>query len=121
MLVYDITNQESFEECKYHYKNEIRNNCKEDVKVILVGNKKDLEKERKVSEEEGAQFADDSNYFFQETSCESNLNVADAFETIIIMTNNDMIKTNKQNFVKKKNIMEIEINTKTHKCCLSKN
>ena len=79
MLVYDITNKNSFEECKNYYKNEILNNCKNNIKVILVGNKIDLEKQRKVTKEEGIQFAEENNYYFRETSCEINLNVADAF------------------------------------------
>ena len=98
VLVYDITNTKSFEECKDYYKDEIINNCKNKVKVILIGNKTDLEKQRQVTKEEGIEFAQENNYYFKETSCEVNFNVADAFETIIIMTNNDMIKIGKQNF-----------------------
>ena len=66
-----------------------------------MGNKADLEKGRKVSSKEGAKFAKENDYFFKETSCENNFNVADAFETIIIMTNNDMIKIGKQNLQEK--------------------
>ena len=98
ILVYDITNLKSFEVCKNFYKREISKTCKKGIKVILVGNKVDLENERKVSKEIGAKFAKENDYYFKETSCDNNLNVADAFETIIIMTNNDMIKIGKQNF-----------------------
>lgn len=104
VLVYDITNVDSFKDCKNYYKNEIKNNCKQGVKVILVGNKTDLEKERKISKEQGANLAHECGYYFKETSCEHNSNVADAFETIILMTNNDMVTNNKQNLDDKKNI-----------------
>ena len=104
VLVYDITNLDSFEECQNYYKNEIKNNCKNDIKVILVGNKTDLEKDRKISKEKGAELAEQCGYYFRETSCEKNFNVADAFETIIIMTHNDMVKNGKQNLGNKKNI-----------------
>ena len=104
VLVYDITDLDSFEECQNYYKNEIKNNCKNDIKVILVGNKKDLEKDRKISKEKGAELAEQCGYYFRETSCEKNFNVADAFETIIIMTHNDMVKNGKQNLGNKKNI-----------------
>ena len=86
LLVYDITNSKSFEECKNYYKDKIINNCKNKVKVILVGNKTDLEKQRQVTREEGIEFAQQNKYYFKETSCEVNFNVEDAFETIIIMT-----------------------------------
>ena len=70
---------------------------KKKLKVILVGNKTDLEKNRKVKTEEGAKFAEKNNYYFRETSCETNYNVSDAFETIIVMTHNDMIKNEEKN------------------------
>ena len=108
VLVYDITNVDSFEECKNFYKKEIAENCKENVKVILVGNKTDLEKQRKVKTEEGAKFAEENNYYFRETSCETNSNVSDAFETIIVMTHNDIIKNKEKTkeFKETKEIIE---------------
>ena len=92
VLVYDVTNEKSFEECKNFYKKQIEQNCKKSIKVILIGNKTDLEVQRKIKNEEGAKFAKDNHYYFRETSCETNTNVSDAFETIIVMTHNDMIK-----------------------------
>ena len=109
MLVYDITDSESFEKCKNYYKKQISNICKKDIKVILVGNKADLKKNRKVLSEEGAKFAKENNYYFKETSCENNFNVADAFETIIIMTNNDMIKVGKLNLNEKIKLGDFKI------------
>ena len=128
VLVYDITNKTSFKECKDYYKNEIINNCKNKIKVILVGNKTDLENQRKITREEGIKFAEENNYYFKETSCEVNFNVADAFETIIIMTNNDMINNNELNLNKKKDIKKFKIDKgakqiedgfirKKKKCC----
>jgi len=105
VLVYDITSMESFEECENFYHKQIIENCKKDVKVILIGNKTDLEKDRKVKKEDGANFAEKNNYYFRETSCESNFNVSDAFETIIVMTHNDMMK----NGEKTEEIKEIKL------------
>ena len=109
VLVYDITDLNSFELCKDFYKKEILDTCKKGIKVILVGNKTDLENERKVSKEEAREFAKENDYYFKETSCENNLNVADAFETIIIMTNNDMMKNKKQNLEEKINLSKFKI------------
>ena len=94
VLVYDITDVDSFEKCKYFYKKEIAENCLENVKVILVGNKTDLENQRKVKTEEGEKFAEENNYYFIETSCETNSNVSDAFEMIIL--SNSESKINKK-------------------------
>ena len=46
LLVYDITNESSFKEIKNYYINEIKNECIKNVKVILLGNKTDLEEQR---------------------------------------------------------------------------
>lgn len=53
MLVYSITNRDSFEEIE-GWMEEIRKNTDESVIVLLIGNKCDLELERKVTYEEGA-------------------------------------------------------------------
>ena len=87
LLVYDITDRDSFEECKYYYNKSIKEKCKKGIKVILLGNKSDLEEKRVVDSEEGAGFALENDYIFMETSCLKNTNVANAFETLIEITN----------------------------------
>ena len=91
LLVYDVSNRKTFEECTY-YSHEIKEKCKIDVKVILLGNKTDLK--RNVSSEEGAKFASKNKYMFMETSCLKNKNVADAFQTLIETTNIEAKKNN---------------------------
>ena len=87
LLVYDITNRASFDKCKNYYNPTLREKCKGEIKVILLGNKTDLEDLRQVPPEEGAGFALECNYIFIETSCLKNKNVANAFETLIEITN----------------------------------
>ena len=41
VLVYDISNRKSFEKLSFWIK-EIKENSPEDIKIILLGNKKDL-------------------------------------------------------------------------------
>ena len=87
LLVYDITNRKSFDEVKDYYNENIKEKCKKKIKVILLGNKTDLEDQRKVQPEEGAGLALENDYIFMETSCLKNANVSDAFETLIEITN----------------------------------
>ena len=87
LLVYDITKRKSFDECKDYYNKNLIEKCKKDVKVILLGNKTDLEDQRVISPEEGAGLALENDYIFMETSCLKNSNVASAFETLIELTN----------------------------------
>ena len=97
LLVYDITDRKSFEDCEKYYNEKIKEYCKKDINIILLGNKTDLENERKIPSEEGANFALKNNYIFMETSCLKNTNVADAFSTLIEITNREEIKKNFKN------------------------
>ena len=113
LLVYDITDVNSFEEIKKYYIVEIKNRCPKDVKVILLGNKTDLEENRTINIENACSLAEENNFIFKETSCVKNENVADAFETLIEITyrdkrekvkiNRDSIVLSKKNEKKKKN------------------
>lgn len=94
LLVYDITNRKSFEEIQNYYVEEIKNNCKFEVKVMLLGNKTDLEDKREISSDEGAKFAASHGYMFLETSCVVNRNVADSFETLIELAYRDVLERN---------------------------
>ena len=90
MVIYDITDLKSFNECINYCKQIILEKCKEDIKVMLVGNKADLEDQRKISKEEGLKFAKENNYLFRETSCLNLDSVVEAFETLIIETFNNI-------------------------------
>ena len=99
LLVYDITRQESFDEIRNYYCKKIKEYCKEHVKIILLGNKTDLEEQRKIPPEVGANFAAENNFLFMETSCLTNKNVADGFETLIELTYRDVAQKVKNDSV----------------------
>ena len=110
LLVYDITNKKSFEEIKNYYCQNIKDKCKNTVKVALLGNKADLEDKREVDSKEGSDLASQNDFIFMESSCLKNEKVADAFETLIENTNID---------VKKKNIADLKNNNSKNSswCC----
>ena len=58
MLVYDISLRESFENLE-RWIVELRDHADEKIKVILVGNKSDLENKRQVSTAEGQKLAEE--------------------------------------------------------------
>ena len=68
ILVYSIDNRDSFEGINF-WLNEIRSKSQDDVKLILVGNKSDLNDSREVSFEDGKSFSESEKFdFFIETS-----------------------------------------------------
>ena len=78
LVVYDITDRESFEKIKFWMEN-IKNNAPENAKKILVGNKCDLANERQVSYEEGEKKASNYNIKFFESSAKDGTNVNELF------------------------------------------
>ena len=78
LVVYDITDKESFDKINFWMEN-IKNNAPENVKLILVGNKCDLANERKVSYEEGENYAKNLNIKFFEASARDGTNVKEFF------------------------------------------
>jgi len=78
IVVYDVTNQETFANVQKWLQEIDRYAC-ENVHKLLVGNKCDLSNDRKVSSEEAKDFADQLNLEFLETSAKESTNVEEAF------------------------------------------
>ena len=117
LLVYDITNKESFEKIQNYYIPLIKEN-KNIRKIVLLGNKADLENQRNVSKEEGSQLAEKNEYVFMESSCKENINVSDAFTTLVEMTNTELKKFIKSDTFKlRKSKKSVNNPQKKKKCC----
>ncbi|EUB58609.1 GTP-binding protein YPT1 [Echinococcus granulosus] len=78
ILVYDVTSEESFRNLSL-WMEEIKRHARSDVIKILVGNKSDLEDNRKIAYEQGAEFANLHGLHFFETSAKSSSQVEEAF------------------------------------------
>ncbi len=81
ILVYDVTNRASFENCN-NFISIIEEMCKKDILVMLLGNKCDLENYREVTEEEGSKFSKLHGFLFYEISCKENINVFQSFSKL---------------------------------------
>ncbi|XP_045150888.1 ras-related protein Rab-8B [Echinops telfairi] len=81
MLVYDITNEKSFDNIKNWIRN-IEEHASSDVERMILGNKCDMNDKRQVSKERGEKLAIDYGIKFLETSAKSSTNVEEAFFTL---------------------------------------
>lgn len=113
MLFYDITNHKSFENVSY-WMNTIRTSSLPDnVKVILIGNKCDLENRRVVDSKSGEDLARELNVPFFETSTKANINIEEAFHTLV-----RLIMADEEHLVREDVIIPDNSAPVSHHCCI---
>ena len=78
LLVYDITNRDSFNHLPDWLK-DLTNINVDEVIFAIVANKIDLNSKREVTPEEGQKFADEHNFVFQEISAKTGTGFSDLF------------------------------------------
>mgnify|MGYP001304311310 CR=1 FL=1 len=82
VLVYDVTNRESFAKVQSLHE-DIKGRSSDKVKFIIAGNKSDLDSQREVSYDEGTGFAEGIGSGFLEISAKSGENVQDLFTIML--------------------------------------
>ena len=83
LLVYDISSYRTFESIEEKWSRELLENADQNIVILLVGNKSDLEDRREVSYEEASEYAAQRGMAFIETSALDSSNVELAFEQVI--------------------------------------
>ena len=82
LLVFAINDSESFELLKGKHERVLKGKHGVKCPIVLVGNKQDLENERKVTHAEAKQLADSWGVEYIETSAKTNFNCKEAFEKL---------------------------------------
>jgi len=98
LLVYSVTSKRSFETSGELKDKIIQVKEREHYPIVLCGNKCDLEKERKVTTEEGREKAKEWEVPFFETSAKARINVEESFFQLV-----RMIKSAELNCAKESN------------------
>ena len=111
IVVYDITSRDSFNNSR-DWLQKIKKNIKDNIKILLVGNKNDLDSRRCVLYEEGQELADEFSAKFFETSAKNNYNVNEVCNLLIMDIIEELEKDEKTS-IKLKND---DINNKNGKC-----
>ena len=79
MMVYAIDNRESFNHIETWLK-EVKLQSNPDIKIFLIGNKSDLEENRKVTTEAAKTFKDENGiHYFSEASAKNGVNAKEVF------------------------------------------
>ena len=114
LIIYDITNEKSYNNLKT-WVQLIREDCGSHMQIIIVGNKCDLDSERKINQEEVMKYAKKEKIEYIETSCKTGENVQKAVKTICekILENNDL--SSDMSFTLSSSSL---LTPKNKKCCL---
>ncbi|XP_055914879.1 ras-related protein Rab-21 [Eupeodes corollae] len=103
ILVYDITDQDSFQKVKNWVK-ELKKMLGSDIVITIVGNKTDLEKDRTVKIEEAQSYAQAVGATFFETSAKLNEGIEELFQELTsLMIQHTDVKEAKASTLKRNN------------------
>ena len=96
IMVYAINNKDSFDNIDIWLK-ELKIHSNPDSKVFLIGNKIDLENERKVNREQGEEYSNQNNFsLFMESSAKTGFNAQKIFIEAARILYNNYLKYNNQ-------------------------
>lgn len=87
VLVYSITSQSTFNDLHDLREQILRVKDRDDVPMVLVGNKTDLEDERVVGKDQGQNLASKWNCTFLESSAKAKIHVSDIFYDLVRQIN----------------------------------
>lgn len=124
MLVYDVTNDKSFQNSK-RWMEELRDHAEPDIVIMLVGNKVDIcdrnPSARRVPTEQARRFAEQNGMIFEETSAITVARVREAFENLLQNIYNEKSKANNNKKTESASTrLSARINpTETKKACCS--
>ena len=121
ILVFDLTNKETFDLVTYWHECMKKNN-KSSIGKILFGNKNDLEDKREVTYEEGKELANSIGCDYYEGSAMSGENIDFVMNEIAKLSYNEWKKTgDNRNSIRLSSVGYIDIeSTKKRHCCKSK-
>ena len=104
IMVYAINNKDSFDNIDIWLK-ELRMHSNPDSKAFLIGNKIDLENERKVSREQGEEYSNQNNFsLFMESSAKTGFNAQKIFIEAAKILYEDFLKYQDKNDISRGSI-----------------
>ena len=119
IFMYDVTKQESFDSIPKWIETVKENNKNDGLQMILIGNKIDLENERKISKEQGREFAEKNAMDFFEVSTKTGENVNETMLFIIKKALGLPNDFSGEIIMDNKNINQKKINNQKKKgCCI---
>ena len=82
ILVYDISREETFNNLKNYWYEQVKENGEKNIVLAVAGNKSDMYENEKVNEEEARKFAASVGAIFQLTSAQNNTGINELFHDV---------------------------------------
>ena len=115
LLIYDISKLDSFNNIEKWYSS-LNNLNRKEVIFALVGNKCDLDYNRKVQMEQAQKYADDHNFIFQEVSAMNGDGIQELFmNKLIEQIRTQFIQKGKLNIDAEEEKLKVNINNNNNK------
>ena len=118
-----VYSSQSFEDITF-WLQDLKEKASSDIKIFIVGNKADLEKNRKITKEQEEQLKNNYDFdLFMETSVKTGFNIPEIFVQAAILLYKDYEKYEKnENLKKDRNVFPMvkksdEYVKKINKCC----
>ena len=121
LLIYDVCDRKSYERIGFWMDELKQNNEIEQLYIILVGNKIDLEEKRVVTREEAEKYAEDNNINYLEVSAKTGEGILDLFNEVTKGTMDKVFndQDNHEDKEKIKTYLDTNNNRKRKKkCCM---
>ena len=121
LVVFDLTRKETYDHVRGWINEAKENNDK--IKTILIGNKLDLQDERKVENAVAKQYAEKNSLKYLETSAKDGINISESFEAMINLLFDGKSEEEILNEFKKQDSSlsvvddSIEVKNKKKSCC----
>jgi small GTP-binding protein len=121
LLIYDVCDRKSYERIGFWMDELKQNNEIEQLYIILVGNKIDLEEKRVVTREEAEKYAEDNNINYLEVSAKTGEGILDLFNEVTKGTMDKVFNDQDNNEDKEKIKTYLDTNNnrkRKKKCCM---
>ena len=127
LLVYDITQKDTFNELKNYWYTYITNSLGKNIIIGIAGNKCDLYEDEEVKNEEGKEYAESIGAIFKETTAKNNEAISQLIELLtkkyietignVKNINNNNVNKNKENKGVQLNKENVTKSNKKKGCC----
>lgn len=118
LLVFDLTNRNTFEKLDYWLEQLDRGTNNFKGKIVVVGAKSDMKSRREVSYEEAEEYCNINNLRYLECSAKDNINIDESFKVLLEEIVNIPVEAKQPKYLSSFTLDEENMVYKSKSCCI---